>query len=146
MREYNPEAPVFHAATIAERWVEFANGHESGSVDFARERVIAFCGLGNPASFWQTLSSLGIRPVETVEYGDHHSYSPAEVRRLAQLADELRATTLLTTEKDAINLCEGAGSVLGGMRLFWLRIDLQIDDEEGLLDLVTSARTPHLCR
>jgi tetraacyldisaccharide 4'-kinase len=146
LKEYNPEAPVFHAATIAERWVEFTNGHESDSVDFTRERVIAFCGLGNPASFWQTLSSLGIYPVDTVEYGDHHSYSPAEVRRLAQLADDLRATTLLTTEKDAINLFEGAASLLRGVRLFWLRIDLRIDDEAGLLDLVASATTPHLCR
>jgi tetraacyldisaccharide 4'-kinase len=139
LREYNPSAPIFHAATVADCWVEFANGHEYHSADLASERAIAFCGLGNPASFWQTLASLGITPVETVEYHDHHSYSPAELRRLAQLAAAHRVTALLTTEKDAINLCEGAASILGEAKLLWLKIDLQIDDEAGLMELVNSA-------
>jgi len=48
-------------------------------------------------------------------------------------------TALLTTEKDAINLCEGAASILGEAKLLWLKIDLQIDDEAGLMELVNSA-------
>lgn len=143
LREYNPTAPVFHAATVADQWVEFAGGHEYFSADLAFERVIAFCGLGNPNSFWQTLASLGINPIEAVEYGDHHAYSPAELRRLAQLVADNRATVLLTTEKDAVNLCEGAVSVLGSVKLLWLKIDLQIDDEGGLLRLIATKCGAH---
>ena len=136
LREYNPAAPVFRAATIADRWVELSTGHEYPSPDLAAERVIAFCGLGNPRAFWQMLESLKISPVQTVEYDDHHAYTPSELRCLAQQAKENRATVLLTTEKDAVNLCEGAVSLLAGARLLWLKIGLEIRDEGALLRLV----------
>ncbi len=137
LREYNPAAPIFRTVTIADQWVEFATGHEY-SGDLAAERAIAFCGLGNPASFWQTLARLNVSPVESIEYGDHHSYTSAELTGLAQLAKNQRATVLLTTEKDAVNLREGAVSLLGNVKLLWLKIDLDIDDERGLMELVTS--------
>ena len=65
-----------------------------------------------------------------MEYSDHHSYTPAEVRCLAQ-----QAKVLLTTEKDAVNLCEGAASLLGDTKLLWLKIDLEITNEAALLAL-----------
>ena len=45
-------------------------------------------------------------------------------------------TVLVTTEKDAVNLCEGGVSLLGEAKLLWLKIDLQINDEAGLMKLV----------
>jgi tetraacyldisaccharide-1-P 4'-kinase len=71
-----------------------------------------------------------------VEYSDHHSYSAAELRCLAQQAKEHQATVLLTTEKDIVNLCEGAAGLLGSIKLLWLRIDLAIDNESALMDLI----------
>jgi tetraacyldisaccharide 4'-kinase len=136
LREHNPTAPIFRAATIADQWVELSTGHEYHSADLAGERVIAFCGLGNPGAFWQMLELLRILPVLTVEYSDHHSYSPDELRRLAQQAKEHKVTVLLTTEKDAVNLCEGSASLLSGAKLLWLKIDLQINDEPGLMNLL----------
>ncbi len=136
LREYNAAAPIFRAATIADEWVEFSTGHEYHTADMAAEQVVAFCGLGNPTSFWQTLASLGVNPIECVEYTDHHSYSPAELRRLAQLAADRKATVLVTTEKDAINLCEDAQSLFGNVKLLWLKIDLAIDDEARLMELI----------
>lgn len=133
LRAYNVTAPIFRAATVADAWVEFLTGHEYHTQNLAPERVIAFCGLGNPRAFWQMLGLLGISPLLTVEYSDHHSYSPDELRRLAQQARELKVTVLLTTEKDAVNLCEGGVSLLVETKLLWLRIDLQINDEAGLM-------------
>ncbi len=137
LREYNPAAPVFRTTTIAGPWVEFTTGHEYHSADLAGERAIAFCGLGNPESFWQMLDALSVKPIESLDYGDHHSYTPAELRRLAQSATEHHATVLLTTEKDAVNLCEGAVLLLGEVKLLWLKIDLAIENESALLALVT---------
>ncbi len=62
-------------------------------------RRVAFCGLGNPASFRQTLDRLGMRDVELVVFGDHHEYSPADVERLRGMGD-----VLVTTAKDAVKL------------------------------------------
>ena len=131
LREYNAHAPVFRAATKAGQWVELLGR----AANPASERAVAFCGLGNPKAFWQMLESLGISPVETIEYSDHHAYTPSEVRCLAQ-----QAKLLVTTEKDAVNLCEGAESLLGDTKLLWLKIDLEITDEAALLDLVTHRR------
>jgi 3-deoxy-D-manno-octulosonic-acid transferase len=136
LREYNAAAPVFRAATMADQWVEFPTGHEYHSADLAGERVIAFCGLGNPESFWQTLASLEIRPLETLEYDDHHAYTTAELRRLVQLAKEQGATLLLTTEKDSVNLCQEGALLLEGVKLLWLKIDFAIDDERALMGMV----------
>jgi tetraacyldisaccharide 4'-kinase len=138
LHEYNPSAPVFRAATVADQWVEFSTGADYFASDPAAERAIAFCGLGNPQSFWQTLAALGIEPAECVEYSDHHAYTPAELRRLAQLAKSDNATVLLTTEKDAVNLCEDAQSLFGNVKLLWLRIDVAIDNEAALLDLIAT--------
>ncbi len=135
LRDRNPTAPIFRAATVAGQWVDFSSGREYHGSDLASERVIAFCGLGNPRAFWQMLESLGISPFLTVEYSDHHSYSPDELRRLAQQAQEQRATILLTTEKDAVNLCEDSASLLTGTQLLWLKIDIEIDDEPALMSL-----------
>ena len=138
LRQYNPTAPIFHAATVADQWVELSTGQEYRSLDLAGERAIGFCGLGNPESFWQTLARLKISPVDAIDYSDHHSYTSAELIRLAQLAKDHHATVLLTTEKDAVNLCEGSISLLGGVRLLWLKIDLEIDNEAALMRLVVS--------
>lgn len=135
LRAYNPAAPIFRAATIARTWVDFATGEEFASPGLAGERVIAFCGLGNPQAFWQLLDHLGIVPMERLEYSDHHAYTPDELRRLAQQARERRVTLLLTTEKDAVNLCLGSDALVTGTRLLWLKIDLEIDDEAGLMAL-----------
>jgi 3-deoxy-D-manno-octulosonic-acid transferase len=136
--EHNPRAPIFRASTIADRWVDAVTGEELTSRDLPVERAVAFCGIGNPAAFWRLLSSQGFSPAECVEYSDHHSYTPAELRRLVQLAKSHNATVLLTTEKDAVNLCEGAQSLLGEVKLLWLRIDLRVENDHALLGLIAT--------
>jgi tetraacyldisaccharide 4'-kinase len=142
LREYNPSAPIFRAATIADSWVDIANGEEHLSRDLPPARVVAFCGIGNPRAFWQLLSRLGFSPVECLEYNDHHSYNSAELKRLAQLAKAHGAAALLTTEKDAVNLCEDAATLLDGVKLLWLKIDLRIENETALMDLIAGRATP----
>jgi tetraacyldisaccharide 4'-kinase len=105
--------------------------------------VAAFCGLANPASFWQTLRTIGIDPVFTWAFDDHHSYKWIELQRLAAQARTQGANVLLTTEKDAMNLPERAGDILMGalVDLYWLRIGIQIDDEPGLMRLIETSLT-----
>lgn len=65
---------------------------------------IAFCGLGNPASFRQSLDAIGLRDVELVTFPDHHEYS---ARDLADLRE--RGDLWITTAKDAVKLGDSAG-------------------------------------
>ncbi len=50
------------------------------------------------------------------------------------------ASVLLTTEKDASNLPEGADGLLrqAGVELYWLKIDVRITNELQLIGLIES--------
>ena len=70
----------------------------------APPRSVAFCGIARPQQFIEQLRDIGIAPVATRFYRDHHSYSENDIRQLAALREQNRAGGLVTTEKDAINL------------------------------------------
>ena len=100
-------------------------------------RVAAFCGLGNPDSFWRTLRGLGVAPVWRRAFADHHRYSRAGAEGMADEARAAGAEALLTTEKDVANLY--AGWRAGGRRrwpVLWLEIGVEVDQAEALIRLV----------
>jgi 3-deoxy-D-manno-octulosonic-acid transferase len=61
--------------------------------------ALAFCGIGNPAGFRQTLDGLGLREVPLEVFPDHHDYADDEIARLRGAARRL-----ITTRKDAVKL------------------------------------------
>ena len=125
----NPQAPIFHARVEPVHWVAYGSGESMAHPPC--ERAGAFCGLGNPRSYWSTLRALGIEPVEEVEFADHHAYRPQELRHMAHNFVLKGAAAMLTTEKDAINLCEGCADVIAPLRLYWLKIRPVIQEEAG---------------
>jgi tetraacyldisaccharide 4'-kinase len=70
----------------------------------APTRPLAFCGLADPKQFWQALADIGIYPVSTFAFGDHHRYRPRDIALLQQLARLHEANGFLTTEKDLVKL------------------------------------------
>ncbi|MBF0555884.1 MAG: tetraacyldisaccharide 4'-kinase [Nitrospirae bacterium] len=70
----------------------------------AGKRVFAFCAIGNPAGFHQTLSSLGADIVHMAQFRDHHYYTEADAGKILRGAEGHRAEVILTTEKDMAKL------------------------------------------
>ncbi|PSH04283.1 MAG: tetraacyldisaccharide 4'-kinase [Acidobacteria bacterium] len=68
----------------------------------APTRPVAFCGLARPRQFWQSLADIGISPVRTFSFGDHHRYSAKDIALLQGLAKQHGANGFLTTEKDLV--------------------------------------------
>ena len=133
LRSYNPSAPIFHSSVVPQRWV----GVESNSPERPGfRRVAAFCGLGHPDSFWRTLEALKLEVVFCWAFGDHHSYRPEELERLSAQAAAAGAEALVTTEKDALNLREDAPALVAPLKLYWLKIGIEIEKEEELLRLI----------
>jgi 3-deoxy-D-manno-octulosonic-acid transferase len=126
IRRYNPDVPIFHSRVVAEAWQP---APPSGP-------AAAFCGLGNPGAFRQTLRSLGIQPVLERSFGDHHRYSGRELRELAAEARRAGAGVLVTTMKDFMNLPAGWKDVIDPLQLAWLDIRIEVDRGEGLLRAV----------
>ncbi len=137
VRAWNRRAPIFRSRVVALGWVELTTGASELPEKFSGRRAAAFCGLANPNSFWRTLAGLGCRPVVRWTFPDHHHYRPRQLRRLAADAHRHGAEILLTTEKDVMNLPQGAAELLAPLGLYWLRIGLQIEDEESFLASVT---------
>jgi tetraacyldisaccharide 4'-kinase len=67
------------------------------------EKLIAFCGIGRPEKFAQTLRAGGVGAVELAPFPDHHAYQDSDAERLLTLA-QMQGARLVTTEKDAVKL------------------------------------------
>lgn len=70
----------------------------------APTRPLAFCGLARPKQFWHSLADIGIYPVATYAFGDHHRYSTKDIALLKRLARNHEANGFITTEKDLVKL------------------------------------------
>jgi tetraacyldisaccharide-1-P 4'-kinase len=137
LRSYNPRAPIFHARVRPEVWVSCGTGESIAATALPYSRVAAFCGLGNPESFWSTLSALGLNVVDRLRFDDHHAYRPWELRFLSHQFRQAGAEAILTTEKDMLNLCEDCHRQFEPLPLCWLRIGMQLDREDEFLRAIT---------
>ncbi len=140
----NPHVPIFRSGIEPEAWVDAATGalHPLAPPPFGAAG--GFCGLGNPLSFRRTLERLGIAPAAWFEFDDHHRYRPRELRSMAHQAAAAGANALVTTEKDAVNLCAGFRDATAPLEVYWLKVRMTIDREAEFLRLVTGALAARL--
>jgi tetraacyldisaccharide-1-P 4'-kinase len=64
----------------------------------------AFCGIGNPESFFQLLQREGYSLTYQRSFRDHHNFTQADVDLIVREAQSKGAQALLTTAKDAVKL------------------------------------------
>jgi tetraacyldisaccharide 4'-kinase len=134
LREYNSTAPVFRTRLIARRWRDYRTGASMSALP--ARRVAAFCGLGNPQSFWSTLESLGLEVVFRWAFEDHHSYKPSDLQSIVHQARASRAEILVTTEKDRVNCPNQLEKAIDPYDLAWLEIELELEDEPAFFAFV----------
>jgi len=136
LREVNPSAPVFRSRIVPLDWHDVSTGRATAAGQLSSRRVAAFCGLANPDSFWQTLAGLAVSPIERWEFSDHHHYRPGQLRKIARHARAAGAEILLTTQKDLMNLPPESPTIAEPVTLGWLRIGIEVERENELLDLI----------
>jgi tetraacyldisaccharide 4'-kinase len=136
LHRYNPGAPIFLSRTVPLEWRNMATHGTADTANPSERHVAAFCGLANPASFWQTLAALDIDPIERWEFSDHHHYRPTQLRRIARHARAAGAEMLLTTEKDLMNLPTETPEIVKPLDVCWLRIGIEIENESELVELI----------
>ncbi|HSG68983.1 MAG TPA: tetraacyldisaccharide 4'-kinase [Planctomycetaceae bacterium] len=72
--------------------------------EFQTQSSLAFCGLGNPPGFRQSLDASGCAIEEFVTFPDHHHYSSGDLETLTKAASDWNCSLLLTTLKDLVKL------------------------------------------
>jgi len=64
------------------------------------KKVFAFCGIGNPGAFLNTLKGLEVELLGSKVFDDHHHYTEACLAEIRTQAERLKADLTLTTQKD----------------------------------------------
>ena len=120
-------------ATIAPKagWLELAHvpvrlaaGETTQAVELLHgKRVLAFCGLGNPAGFRRTLEDCGTRIVEFVEFPDHHDFTRQDLDALRDSSQTHQPDYIICTQKDMVKI---ELDQLNGTPLYALLVEQQI--------------------
>jgi tetraacyldisaccharide 4'-kinase len=95
-------------------------------------RIAAFCGLGNPESFFSLLRRDGYQLVHTKVFRDHYRYEQTDVDDLERAAITHGAQLLLTTAKDEMKL----RSLGFQLPCYSADIAIGIEDEDNFRKLV----------
>jgi tetraacyldisaccharide 4'-kinase len=102
-------------------------------------RVVAVSAVANSAGFHAMISALGAKLLRTLDYPDHHEYSPVDWQDI--LAAARQAEMLITTEKDLVKLERFTSADLP---LYALRLTVAMEahDERQLLSLIMERIQP----
>jgi tetraacyldisaccharide 4'-kinase len=129
-----PGVPVFSSRMVTSG-IHTLTGQAVDSSSLPSHKVAAFCGVGNPESFFNHLRREGYSPSLTRAFSDHHAYTQADIDRLVNDARHDGETVLLTTAKDALKLTE----LDIGLACYVLDIQIVIDDADQLVEMILNA-------
>ena len=105
VHRYNDGAQIVESIHEPRRFIPLADWYvdiagEGVDVNQMRGRkIMAVSAIGNPASFEQTLSDLGVIIIESLRYPDHHDYSMLEMSDILRQAENMGAEAIVITEK-----------------------------------------------
>jgi tetraacyldisaccharide 4'-kinase len=130
-KPFAPHVPVVESVHEPAAW-QSASAQEMSIEALRGRRVAAFCGLGNPEGFRQTLERVGVAVVAWRVFPDHHAYSREDVDDLRRWAREQPAEVILvTTQKDLVKI---GLDRLGERELWALRIRLRIRADQSVFE------------
>ena len=109
--------------------------------------MLAYCGIGRPEKFFDTLRAYNFELAGEISFADHHMFSESDAARLLSEAQALGAG-LITTEKDLMRLRKPeAGSQLAALAKAseCLRVKLELSEADTLrADILSKLdRPPH---
>ena len=127
LARHSGDRPVFLSRMTTDQVTPVSETTEEPEDPFA-----AFCGVGNPQSFFSHLERNGVTPVMKKSFADHHAYSQADVDKLTAEAKLVGARSLITTAKDAVKL----RALSFSLPCYALEIKIQIENVEEFRRLI----------
>lgn len=138
VRRINPElilATAIHAPINAAT----SGGAEIGLEELRGKRAYAFCGLGNPEAFFDTLRHIGCVLAGWRSLDDHCGYTSACLNEIRRQAEEHNVDYIVTTQKDWTKLAQIMPPD-NGPRMVYLAIEMEfLTGSEQLIDLIDRA-------
>ena len=99
--------------------------------------AMAFCGIARPEEFIRSLHDRGIVLASRRIFPDHYRFREADLKSLIDECRRSGATTLITTEKDAIRLGAGGRAMLAGaLALTVATLEVRLQDPSRMVQAV----------
>ena len=98
-----PDAVIAQSRHVVSE-VQLATGKRKPISSLAGQKVMLFCGIGNPDAFFDGMKKAGLNIAATKSFADHHNYSQADIDGVAAQARAAGAGWVVTTEKDFVKL------------------------------------------
>jgi tetraacyldisaccharide 4'-kinase len=122
IRKYALDQPIFFSSIVYKEIVPFSVGHSVG------KRVVLVSGIAHSSSL-EGFVNAHFKMLKHFSYDDHHSYSPADVKKMQTFAIEQGADSILTTEKDMVKLIsQRLHSDLDSTKWFYLPVETSFVD------------------
>ena len=99
---YNPEAGIIECIHHPLYFEDVFTGQRQGLDLIKGRKVASFSGIAQPASFEQSLTTLGATVVYSKRFADHHRFSQQELLNAINRGKKRQAELLITTQKDAV--------------------------------------------
>jgi tetraacyldisaccharide 4'-kinase len=116
-----PNAEWCELAHAATKLVN-SRGESRPLQSLAGHRVAAFCGIGNPAGFRHTATTIGCDLVAWREFPDHYAYTQPDITALSNTALETKSEAIVCTQKDLVKLRQHQ---IGNVPLWAVNIEIQ---------------------
>lgn len=94
--------PVMEYSYRATGLVDVADKSSKGVESIKGRKVIAFCAIANPESFFSTLEGLGAEVTDRVRFPDHHGYTQGDLDTV--MGRREGSQMIITTEKDGVKI------------------------------------------
>ena len=133
LRERAPQAPVFFGEYLPVCLLSSDRDGVFPTEKAKSMKLCGFCGIGNPASFRETLGKEGYNVIGFRAFRDHQPYSAKYVKALTDWAQKQGAHGLITTQKDFVKL----KPFLGDFPVLALKVELFMEEK---FDLFLSYR------
>jgi tetraacyldisaccharide 4'-kinase len=135
LRAHNPTAPVYRARHVLTS-LKDQDDTPFPLTHLAGHRFLAAAAIGNPAAFDKQLKALPGKYSGHHWLPDHHDYKSEDLTHLYQLAVEVNADFILTTEKDWTKLRRIFPT--GQLPIFRVQLAIEFDGqgESGLLQFI----------
>ena len=106
-----------------------------GTGEVKRSSVAAFCGIGNPESFFALLRRESYQLCYTRALRDHHRYVQSDLDQIERESVSSGAQALLTTAKDEVKL----RSIDLDLPCYAVDIEIELEENEAFSALIDKA-------
>ena len=93
--------PVFR---VVNSYAPIRSLDPAGEAPRAGARVVAVAGIARPERFFRALREQACEVAREMAFPDHHWFTAKEIGRIHQIAREVGADAVVTTEKDAVRM------------------------------------------